>query len=165
MARPADQLTVQRIWDALEDVKDPEIPVVSLVEMGIVRDVRLEGDRAVVTITPTFVGCPALIPMREEIVARIQQMGIAEVDVRTSLNPPWTTEWISASARAKLKSFGLAPPPRHTGTFDIALIEMATCPHCGATDTVLDSLFGPTPCRAMYYCNTCQQSFERFKPL
>ncbi|MGH2593899.1 MAG: 1,2-phenylacetyl-CoA epoxidase subunit PaaD [Anaerolineae bacterium] len=159
------QLTTEDIWSTLEDVKDPEIPVVSLVEMGIVREVWLEGDRAVVTITPTFVGCPALIPMREEITARIMQLGVSEVDVRTSLNPPWTTEWISESARAKLKSFGLAPPPHHTGTFDIALIEAAVCPNCGATDTVLDSLFGATLCRSMYYCNACQQSFEQFKPL
>ncbi len=158
-------LTAQDIWAALEEVKDPEIPVVSLVEMGIVRDVRLTGQRAVITITPTFVGCPALIPMREAIVERVQQMGVAEVEVKTSLNPPWTSEWIGESARAKLKSFGLSPPPRHTGAFDIVLLQTATCPHCGATDATLDSLFGPTPCRALYYCNRCRQSFEQFKPL
>jgi ring-1,2-phenylacetyl-CoA epoxidase subunit PaaD len=158
-------LTAQDIWVALDEVKDPEIPVVSLVEMGIVRDVRLAGRRAVITITPTFVGCPALIPMREAIVERVQQMGVAEVDVQTSLNPPWTSEWISESARAKLQSFGLAPPPRHAGAFDIVLLQAAVCPHCGAADTTLDSLFGPTPCRALHYCNRCRQSFERFKPL
>ncbi len=158
-------LTAQHIWAALEDVKDPEIPVVSVVEMGIVRDVQLTRERAVITITPTFVGCPALIPMREAIVERVKQLGVREVEVRTSLNPPWTTEWIGESARAKLKSFGLAPPPHFTGAIDLALIETATCPQCGATDTVLDSLFGPTLCRALHYCNACRQSFEQFKPL
>jgi ring-1,2-phenylacetyl-CoA epoxidase subunit PaaD len=160
-----NETTVHAIWDALEEVKDPEIPVVSLVEMGIVRNVQADRDRAVITITPTFVGCPALIPMREAIVERVKRLGLREVEVRMSLNPPWTTEWISESARAKLKAFGLAPPPRHVGVIDIALVETAVCPHCGAMDTTLDSLFGPTPCRALYYCNACRQSFEQFKPL
>jgi ring-1,2-phenylacetyl-CoA epoxidase subunit PaaD len=160
------QATVRDIWTALEDVKDPEIPVVSLVEMGIVRDVQIERDRALVTITPTFVGCPALVPMREEIIGRLKRLGIREVEVRTSLNPPWTTEWISDDARAKLKSFGLAPPPHHDASaIDVPLIQAAVCPHCGSTDTALDSLFGPTPCRSIYYCYNCRQSFEQFKPL
>lgn len=165
MSRPGNALTTDRIWSALEDVKDPEIPVVSLVEMGIVRKVQLDGNRATITITPTFVGCPALIPMREAIAERVRQLGVAEVDVKTSLNPPWTTAWINESARAKLKDFGLAPPPYHTGHIDITLLELATCPHCGSTDTTLDSMFGPTPCRALHYCNACRQSFEQFKPL
>ncbi len=165
MTQRADKLTIQHIWAALEDVKDPEIPVVSVVEMGIVRDVRLEGERAVVTITPTFVGCPALIPMREAIAERVKQLGVGEVDVRTSLNPPWTSEWIGDGARAKLQAFGLAPPPHHAGDIDVALVEAVTCPHCGSRNTVRDSLFGPTLCRAIYYCNACRQSFEQFKPL
>ncbi|HLF29322.1 MAG TPA: 1,2-phenylacetyl-CoA epoxidase subunit PaaD [Anaerolineae bacterium] len=159
------QITTQQIWEALEDVKDPEIPVVSLVELGIVREVELIGDRAVVTIAPTFVGCPALIPMREAIVERVKLLGVHEVEVKTSLNPPWTTEWMSASARAKLQSIGFAPPPHHTGAIDLVLLEPATCPRCGGSDTVLDNLFGPTPCRSLYYCHTCRQSFEQFKPM
>jgi len=165
MTEPAIEITAQQIWRALEDVKDPEIPVVSLVEMGIVRGVQLDGDRASITITPTFVGCPALIPMREAIVERIMQLGVRLVDVQTSLNPPWTTEWIGESARAKLREFGLAPPPRHSGQIDIVLLQTVPCPNCGATDTVLDSMFGPTLCRALHYCNRCKQSFEQFKPL
>ena len=159
------QLTTQHIWAALEDVTDPEIPIVSLVEMGIVRDVTLAGDRAAITITPTFVGCPALIPMREAIVERVRRLGVREVEVRTSLNPPWTSEWISSTARAKLHSIGISPPPHHSGTFDIPLLAASTCPHCGSTDTVLDNVFGPTLCRSMHYCNNCRQSFEQFKPL
>jgi len=158
-------LTAQDIWTALDDVKDPEIPIVSLVEMGIVRDVNLSAERAVVTITPTFVGCPALIPMREAIVERVRALGVEDVRIVTRLNPPWTTEWIDDAARAKLKAFGLAPPPHHQGVIDILLIQAAACPTCGSRDTVLDNLFGPTPCRALHYCNTCRQSFERFKPM
>jgi len=157
--------TAQDIWSALEDVRDPEIPVVSLVEMGIVRAVDVDGDRAVITITPTFVGCPALVTMREDIVARVKRLGFQAVEVRTSLNPPWTTEWISESARAKLKAFGVAPPPRGVAAFDILLTAVAACPQCGSMNTALDSLFGPTPCRSIYYCNSCKQSFEQFKPL
>jgi ring-1,2-phenylacetyl-CoA epoxidase subunit PaaD len=165
MTQHTIEITAQQIWTALEDVKDPEIPVVSLVEMGIVREVQLGDDRATITITPTFVGCPALIPMREAIVERVTQLGVGRVDVKTSLNPPWTTEWIGEATRAKLKEYGLAPPPRHTGQIDIALLQTVPCPYCGATDTVLDSMFGPTPCRALHYCNNCKQSFEQFKPL
>lgn len=159
------QPTIQDIWSALAEVKDPEIPVVSLVEMGVIRDVKLDGERATVTITPTFVGCPALIPMREDISARIKQLGISEVEVKTSHNPPWTSEWIGEEARAKLKAFGLAPPPRHNGAIDIPLLAVATCPNCGSSQTALDSMFGPTPCRSIYYCHNCKQSFEQFKPL
>jgi ring-1,2-phenylacetyl-CoA epoxidase subunit PaaD len=161
----AQPLTEQRIWAALEEVTDPEIPIVSLVEMGIVRDVSLDGERATITITPTFVGCPALIPMREAIVEQVKRLGAREVEVRTSLNPPWSSEWIAESARAKLKTIGVSPPPHHAGTIEIALVETATCPHCGSSNNVLDSLFGPTPCRSMHYCNACRQSFEQFKPL
>jgi ring-1,2-phenylacetyl-CoA epoxidase subunit PaaD len=103
--------------------------------------------------------------MREAIIARVRQVGAREVEVRTLLNPPWTSEWIRESARARIQSIGISPPPHHSGTFDITLIEVATCPHCGSRDTVLDNAFGPTPCRSLHFCNHCQQSFEQFKPL
>lgn len=161
------EITSEIIWSALDDVKDPEIPVVSVVEMGIVREVCLSQDatHAVVTMTPTFVGCPALISMREEIVERIQALGVARVEVQVALNPPWTSQWINESARAKLKAIGFAPPPRHAGQIDMALLRQAVCPNCDSSDTTLDNMFGPTACRALYYCNHCQQSFEQFKPL
>lgn len=166
-SKTMNALTTEEIWNALDDVKDPEIPVVSVIEMGIVREVNLsqDGTRAVVTMTPTFVGCPALTTMRDDIAARIEELGVSEVEVKTSLNPPWTSRWIAKSAYAKLKSIGLAPPPQHEGEIDAALLEDATCPNCESADTALDSLFGPTACRALYYCNNCKQSFEQFKPI
>jgi ring-1,2-phenylacetyl-CoA epoxidase subunit PaaD len=132
-----------------------------------VREVRLSADatHAIVTMTPTFVGCPALIPMREEIVECIQALGVTQVEVNVSLNPPWTSQWISDATREKLKSICLAPPPKHTGEIKAALLRQAACPNCDSTDTVMDSLFGPTACRSLYYCNHCKQSFEQFKPL
>jgi ring-1,2-phenylacetyl-CoA epoxidase subunit PaaD len=158
-------ITVERIWAALDEVKDPEIPVVSVVEMGIVRGVAVEGDVVTVTITPTFSGCPALITMQDDIKARLRQMGVAEPQVRTVLSPPWTTEWIGEEARTKLQSFGLAPPPRHDGDFTLVLLDQVACPYCGSKDTSLRNSFGPTLCRAIFYCNACQQPFEQFKPL
>ena len=158
-------IAVDAVWAALDEVKDPEIPVVSVVEMGIVRAVEVEAERVVVTITPTFSGCPALMAMQEGIVERLNRLGIAQVDIRIALAPPWTTEWIGEAARAKLKAFGLAPPPRHEGDFTLALLEPAECPYCGSKDTRLRNSFGPTLCRAIYTCNSCHQPFEQFKPL
>jgi ring-1,2-phenylacetyl-CoA epoxidase subunit PaaD len=158
-------ITTDEIWQTLDQIKDPEIPVVSLVEMGIARDVQLDGGKVIVTITPTFAGCPAMHYMREEIVSRLQTLGVEHVEVRTALNPPWTSEWLSDEVRAKLKTFGLAPPPHHMGDVTIALTEVVECPYCGSKDTVLENSFGPTLCRSIHYCNACRQSFERFKPL
>lgn len=158
-------LTLDAIWAALDDVKDPEIPVVSVVEMGIVRDITLEGERVIVTITPTFSGCPALVAMQEGIETRLRDIGFTEVEVRTVLSPPWTSEWIAEGARAKLREFGLAPPPHHNGDFTLVLLDQVACPYCGSQDTSLRNSFGPTLCRAIFYCNSCQQPFEQFKPL
>ncbi len=158
--------TPDAIWQALDQVKDPEIPVVSLVEMGIVRDVAVEpGGAVTVTITPTFSGCPALEVMKTDIVEHLRAMGIERVKVETTYTPPWTTDWISDEARAKLKAFGLAPPPLHGGNFEIVLMDAVACPYCGSARTSLRNSFGPTPCRMIYYCNNCQQPFEQFKPL
>jgi ring-1,2-phenylacetyl-CoA epoxidase subunit PaaD len=158
-------VTLDRVWRVLNSITDPEIPVVSLVEMGIARDVALDGGTVVVTITPTFVGCPALYLIREEIVEKLKAIGVEKIDVRTVLNPPWTSEWLSAETRAKLKAFGLAPPPHHTGRIDLVLMDAVACPQCGSHDTLLENSFGPTLCRSIYYCRACRQSFERFKPL
>lgn len=159
------QLNVEQVWQVLNTITDPEIPVVSLVEMGIAREVAIDGEAVVVTIAPTFAGCPAMHHMRGEIVEKLSAIGVEKIEVRTSLNPPWTSEWIGAEARAKLKAFGLAPPPHHDGKFDIVLMEAVQCPYCGSNDTVLENPFGPTLCRSLHYCNACRQSFERLKPL
>ncbi|MCQ3929995.1 MAG: phenylacetate-CoA oxygenase subunit PaaJ [Chloroflexi bacterium] len=156
---------VESIWRALDDVKDPEIPVVSLVEMGIVRDVTIIDDCVIVTITPTFSGCPALHAMKADIVERLTTLGYANVEIKTTLTPAWSTDWITESARVKLRDFGLAPPPIHRGDLNVMLLEAATCPYCGSTNTSLRNSFGPTACRMIFYCNACNQPFEQFKPL
>lgn len=158
-------VTPPEIWKALEDVKDPEIPVVSVVEMGIVRDVVVVEGKVAVTMTPTFSGCPALHVMKSEIEKRVRELGADDVEVTISLAPRWTTDWITDDARAKLKAFGLAPPPRHGGDLNVIFLDTAACPFCGSNDTAIKNTFGPTLCRTIYYCNSCQQPFEQFKPV
>jgi ring-1,2-phenylacetyl-CoA epoxidase subunit PaaD len=158
-------LSEAAVWQALETVKDPEIPVVSVVEMGIVRDVTVAGGRVTVKMTPTFSGCPALDVMRRDIAACVRELGATDVVVETVLSPPWTTDWLSDDTRARLKAFGLSPPPRHGGNVRITFYEPAPCPYCDSEDTVVKNSFGPTLCRAIYYCQACQQPFEQFKAL
>lgn len=157
--------TEAAIWQALEAVKDPEIPVVSVVEMGIVREVTVEGDRVTVKMTPTFSGCPALDVIRRDIAACIRALGAGEVIVETVLSPPWTTDWLSEETRARLKSFGLSPPVRHGGNIPVTFYEPVACPYCDSEDTEIKNSFGPTLCRAIYYCRACRQPFEQFKAL
>jgi ring-1,2-phenylacetyl-CoA epoxidase subunit PaaD len=157
--------TEAEIWQALEAVKDPEIPVVSVVEMGIVREVTVEDDRVTVKMTPTFSGCPALDVMRRDIAACISALGVREVSVETVLSPPWTTDWLSEETRARLKAFGLSPPARHGGNIPITFYQPVACPYCDSDDTEIKNSFGPTLCRAIYYCRSCQQPFEQFKAL
>jgi ring-1,2-phenylacetyl-CoA epoxidase subunit PaaD len=157
-------LTTEDIWRALGEVMDPEIPVVSVVDMGIVREVALQGDKANITMTPTFAGCPALEVMRRDIAERVRELGIALVTVETALTPPWTTDWISEAGREKLRAFGLAPPP-HGGSAAITFFDLAECPRCGSTRTTLRNAFGPTLCRMIYTCDDCRETFDQFKPL
>lgn len=157
---------ISNLWEALGDVKDPEIPVVSLAEMGILRGVTVEPDSTViVTIAPTFAGCPALEMMQRDIVERLGHVTDAPVRIVLSYNPPWTTDWINEEGRAKLKEFGIAPPMRHGGNFEVTLMEAVACPYCGSENTSIRNSFGATPCRMIFYCNNCQQPFEQFKPL
>jgi ring-1,2-phenylacetyl-CoA epoxidase subunit PaaD len=158
-------ITAEAIWAALEDVKDPEIPVISVVDLGLIRDVQVDEGRALVLMTPTFLGCPAIDVMQTEISRRLRAMGAAEVEVRLILSPPWTSDWITGRGRAQLKAFGLAPPVHHNGLIQIILSDDATCPHCGSRRTEQKNPFGATLCRALYYCHNCQQPFEQFKAL
>ncbi len=158
-------LDPETVLRALEDVKDPEIPVLSVVELGVIRSVHVTGDAVAVDFAPTFAGCPALEVMRAAIDDRLRALGASPVEVRLVLSPPWTTDFISDAGRAKLKAFGLAPPPCHGGLIQVILAEDAACPYCDSTDTTLKNSFGPTLCRAIYVCNTCRQPFEQFKPL
>lgn len=155
-------LTETDAWRALHEVKDPEIPVIDVVEMGIVRDVRVDDDTVTVDFTPTFSGCPALEVMRREIRASLKDLGFAHVAVNTVLYPPWTTRWLTAEAKQKLQRFGIAPPGK-TGS----LIDLETapprCPRCRSFDTRMTSTFGSTLCKSIHVCNACLEPFEGFK--
>ncbi len=158
-----------QVWEVLQSVPDPEIPTVSVVELGIVHEVAVGPDGSVrVAMTPTFAGCPATEMMQQDIREALAGAGVTEIAVDVVFDPPWTSDRISAEGRRKLKEFGLAPPPPVQGRGDgamILLVEQIACPFCDATNTRLESPFGPTLCRAIYYCNSCKQSFEMFKPL
>jgi len=159
-------VTAEQVWAALEQVEDPEIPVVSLVDLGVVRDVQVDGDRVHVEFTPTFLGCPALEVMRDRMAAKIAELG-AEPDVEVIADDSWSTDRITAAGREKLREAGFAPPaprPAETPTL-LQLRKGFRCPYCGSTETRLDNLFGPTPCRSIRYCESCKQPFEQFKTI
>lgn len=158
-------ISVARIWNALDHVPDPEMPFVSLVELGIVRDVNLQDEAVMVTITPTFAGCPAYEVMGQDIEAAVRALGVEQVEVFVTHDPPWTSEWITEEARMKLKEAGLAPPPHHDGDLGDLLLMPVSCPRCGSHDTTLRNSFGTTPCRMMFTCRNCLEPFEQFKPL
>lgn len=164
MVRTA-MLTQDEILAALHAVKDPEIPMVSIVEMGLIAEVQTAPDSVRIMLTPTFAGCPAVEVMRAESEKTMRALGITHVSVRITFDPPWDSNRISPEGRRKLKEVGLAPPRPHSGNVDLIQLEMVNCPYCDSADTRLESAFGPTLCRAIHYCYGCQQSFEHFKPL
>jgi ring-1,2-phenylacetyl-CoA epoxidase subunit PaaD len=153
------------IWAALNGVADPEIPAVSVVEMGMIREVDVAGVRATIVVLPTFTGCPAIAVIQEDVGRAAGAVaGVEEVTVETSFDPPWTSDRITETGREKLRSFGLAPPSGGSVLItEIGLPKAARCPFCGSLETRNDSLFGPTPCRAAYYCTSCRNPFEQFK--
>lgn len=153
------------VWQALETVMDPEIPVVSLVEMGIIRDVVVDGHAVHVTMTPTFSGCPALVVMETAVTNTLHALGAVSVTIVQSLSPPWTSDWITDAGRQKLKAFGLQPPRKHGGNLVATFFDIVPCPRCNSTNTSIKNSFGSTLCRAIWYCNDCQEPFEQFKPL
>ena len=144
------------VWSWLEQIMDPEIPVLSICDLGIVRNVRSDGAELVVTITPTYSGCPAMAVITDEIRAALQKRGITRFRIETQLSPAWTTDWLSKKGRERLREYGIAPPkPKSSGPI--------TCPHCGSDSTHLVSQFGSTPCKAIYVCDSCQEPFDYFK--
>jgi ring-1,2-phenylacetyl-CoA epoxidase subunit PaaD len=157
--------TGQAIWSALETIQDPEIPVLTLVEMKIVRSVTVTGDEVCVVISPTFIGCPALDHMKEEIRTRLAAIGCRQVKIETTFSPPWSTDMLEPHTREKLRVYGIAPPPRAGTDLASTLAAPVSCPFCGSTDTRMQSPFGATLCKQMYVCNGCRQPFERFKPV
>lgn len=153
------------IWQQLAAITDPEIPVVSLVEMKVIRDVQVLNDAVKVVLAPTFVGCPALEQMKAEIRAKLSELGIENVVIESSFSPPWSTDMLDEEVKEKLRAFGIAPPPRNDGELAAVLALPVACPFCSSHNTALESEFGATLCKQIYYCNDCRQSFERFKPI
>jgi ring-1,2-phenylacetyl-CoA epoxidase subunit PaaD len=155
------------VWTALAEIPDPELPVISLVDLGVVRDVQVEGDYVRVDFTPTFLGCPALEVMVAAIEAKVAALGGA-ADVRVRNDDSWSTDRISAAGREKLRAAGLAPPaPRAAETPKLVQLQSQAfrCPYCSSTETRLENIFGPTPCRSIRYCDSCRQPFEQFKTI
>lgn len=157
---------VKEIWQYLEEVFDPEVPVLTVVDLGIVRDVEIEGEHIKVIITPTYSGCPAMKRIEDDIIEKLQEKGFESVEVDLVLSPAWTTDWITEEGRKKLKAYGIAPPenePDKSVLFAEPIV--VPCPRCGSTDTRLVSQFGSTACKAHYQCNNCMEPFDYFKCL
>ena len=167
-ARP----TMDAIWAALAAIPDPEIPVISLVELGVVRDVCWHDGELVVTLTPTYSGCPATAVIAADVAAALADAGIAGARIETRLSPPWTTDWIAPAAKRRLAEYGIAPPGSRAAVqaIDIGSLKRRVpaapvpCPRCGSTRTRELSRFGSTPCKAQHRCEDCLEPFDYFKP-
>lgn len=158
-------LNKEQVYTWLEEVKDPEIPVLSLVDLGVITDVEITDKEVRIEMTPTFVGCPALDFMKAEINEVMEKHGVKNTTIEVTFRKPWTSDLISEKGKQALKKFGLAPPPSRELFTELEVLEHAICPRCEGTDTDLKNTFGPTLCRSIHYCNTCKEAFEQFKPL
>lgn len=155
----------QDIWRILEEVKDPEVPVLSIVDLGIVRSVSTQADQIDITITPTYSGCPAMDVINMDIRLKLLEKGFKNIHIRQSLSPAWTTDWMSEEGKQKLKAFGIAPPnpKQQFCNTEMFAEEAVQCPRCGSYHTRLVSQFGSTACKAMYQCQECKEAFDYFK--
>jgi ring-1,2-phenylacetyl-CoA epoxidase subunit PaaD len=162
------QIPKEVIWSYLEEVIDPEIPVLNVVEMGIVRDVIVENESVTVKITPTYSGCPAMNAIELDIHKKLKEKGIDSFQVLTDYKESWTTDWMTGHAKKKLKVYGIAPPDKTVDDEEFLTglknsQKIIPCPYCDSTDTKLQSEFGSTACKSQYYCHGCEQPFEHFK--
>ena len=160
-------VTEAAVWDALREVEDPEIPVISVVDLGVVRDVKVADGHVHVEFTPTFLGCPALEVMRARMAERIRSLGAA-AEVEVVLDDSWSTDRITPEGREKLRQAGFTPPaPRQIGAPKLVQLQSDAfrCPYCGSRETRLENIFGPTPCRSLRHCESCKQPFEQFKTI
>jgi len=155
----------EQIWKDLQEVCDPEIPVISVVELGVVRNIEKTPGGITVTITPTYSGCPAMKVMEDDIAAKLEEKGYKNVTVKTVLSPAWTTDWITEAAKEKLRAYGIAPPPQSTADKNALLgrPKEVKCPRCGSTHTEMISQFGSTACKALWRCTECMEPFDYFK--
>ena len=169
-APASPQLTVEQLRDIAGSVPDPEIPVLTLHDLGILRAIQITADGTVeVTLTPTYTGCPATAVIAADVETALRAAGVDRVQVRTVLSPAWTTDWMSAQGRTKLREYGIAPPascrPPSSGLRPIGLTLSARCPRCGSTDTREISRFGSTPCKSLWSCRACAEPFDSFKSI
>jgi ring-1,2-phenylacetyl-CoA epoxidase subunit PaaD len=169
-SRPTHARTAANVWTALGGVPDPEVPAVSIVELGIVRGVAVHDGNVVVTVTPTYSGCPATDLIAENIRAVLAPLDFDKVDIVTVLSPAWTTDWIAPEAKEKLRAFGIAPPTGKASVIDVSGISplrraraAVACPHCGSMRTRVVAQFGSTACKAQYRCDECLEPFDYFK--
>jgi ring-1,2-phenylacetyl-CoA epoxidase subunit PaaD len=157
-------VTTTQIWESLEQIADPEIPVLSIVDLGIVRTVEINENKCIVTITPTYSGCPAMHMIEQEIIKGISP--IIETEVKSTLSPAWTTDWMSENGKNKLREYGIAPPENEVDKSVLfAKPTVVPCPKCNSQDTKMISQFGSTACKAHYQCNQCLEPFDYFKCL
>lgn len=155
----------EAILQILEEVKDPEIPVLSLVDLGVITDIQIVEESVTVEMTPTFVGCPAMDFMKNEVLEKLYASGIQQVRVNISFKSPWSSDKITEKGKQALKKFGLAPPMQAHLFTDIEMLEHIPCPRCEGINTELRNPFGPTLCRSIHYCLDCREAFEQFKPI
>ena len=173
MPEEVSQPSQDRIWEWLAEVPDPEIPVISVVDLGIVREVRWEGPTLVVAVTPTYSGCPAMAVIELAIESHLRERGVFDLRIERRLSPPWTTDWVTREGREKLRAYGIAPPVDGTASDGAASARAARlsgrsglvieCPRCGSRNTERISQFGSTPCKASYRCKDCLEPFDYFK--
>ena len=163
-AVPAWDGTLEGLWAVLEQVPDPEIPAISLVGLGVIREVRLADDHVEVVFTPTYAGCPATEVIKADITAALTSAGVVNCRLRVQLSPAWTTDWITPEARRALRTYGIAPPAAVAGATR-TLHFVPACPRCGSRRTERLSAFGATPCKALHRCLACAEPFDYFKPL
>lgn len=161
---PSSGLNRERAWEVAAAVPDPEVPVLTIEDLGVLRDVAVDGDRATVTITPTYSGCPAMDAIRDDIVLALTREGWRQVDVRLVLSPAWTTDWMTDAGRRKLSAYGIAPPTGRAAARGPIPVRLAVkCPQCGSLDTREVARFGSTSCKALYECRACLEPFDHFK--
>jgi ring-1,2-phenylacetyl-CoA epoxidase subunit PaaD len=161
------ELQTDHINQLLGQIPDPEIPVISIVELGVVRGVRMEGDKVIVTITPTYSGCPAMRTIEMDIFNKLKDAGFGDIEIRTVQSPAWTTDWMADEAKEKLRAYGIAPPNEHLNQRVRSILSdevtHVQCPHCASWNTHLTSQFGSTACKALYKCDDCLEPFDYFK--
>jgi len=158
-------ISKEEVWTILKEIPDPEIPVISIVDLGIARDVRIDGDKVTIDITPTYSGCPAMNAIEKDIIERLKDAGVGNPEIKMVYSPVWTTDWLNDEAKERLREYGIAPPEKGSRNKSLLTDNPKTiaCPRCGSEQTLLVSQFGSTACKALYKCESCIEPFDYFK--